>query len=181
MKKLIIIIIALCLGSCSQPEQNSDESDSDSISSTTKSMPEKIPDDFNFSVQFGVGKKNEINTFKGTVTKDLISDGTATTEIILTDLELNDIYEKMKEVNIIETKTFIPEPIDGMVCVQQPHGEDIWEIIIKGETIIYSFSEEYCEPTNDAEELMDLRNYVFDIIKSKDEYKELPPSKGGYD
>lgn len=181
MKRLLITLITLSLVACSQADINSDEPSSNEISSAPESMPKNMPDDFNFSVQFGVEKKNEINTFKGTVTKDLIEDGTATAEIIFTDEEMNEIYEEMKGVNILETKKFIPEPLDGTVCMQQPHGEDIWEITIKGETITHSYSEEYCEPTNDAQELMELRDYVFNIVKHRDEYKELPKSKGGYD
>lgn len=55
-----------------------------------------MPDDFNFSIHFGVQKRNEINTFDGTVTKDLIADGTATTELTLTKDEMKDIYKKCK-------------------------------------------------------------------------------------
>lgn len=48
------------------------------------------------------------------------------------------------------------------------------------ETITQLISVEYCEPTNEAEQLIELRDYVFNIINSKGEYKSLPKSKGGY-
>ena len=114
-------------------------------------------------------KKNEINTFKGTVTKDLITDGTATTELILTEEEMKDIFRKMQEINIAETKEFTPKPINGTVCMQEPYAEDAWKIRINGKTITHDISGQYCEPTNDAKQLIELRNYVFNIIKSKDE------------
>lgn len=94
---------------------------------------------------------------------------------------MKDIYEKMQEINIDETKKFTPEPINGSVCLQEPFGEDAWEIIINGETITQLLSGEYCEPTTDAKQLFELRDYVFNIIKSKGEYKSLPESKGGYE
>lgn len=144
-------------------------------------MPEDMPNDFGFSIQFGVRKNNEINTFKGTVTKDLLADGTATAEVNLTDEELAAIYEKMKEINILETKNFIPDLIDGTICVQEPYEEDEWKITINGETSTHSFSGTYCKLTNDAKQLLELRNDVFSMIKDKEEYVELPESKGEYE
>ncbi|WP_391204428.1 hypothetical protein [Psychrobacillus sp. L4] len=124
-----------------------------------------MPSDFDFSIHFGVQKKNEINTFEGTGTKDLIADGTATTELILREEEMKDIYEEMQEINIVEPKEFRPEPINGTVCMQEPHGEDKWKIIINGETLTHSIPGEYCKPTNDGKQLIELKNYVFNIIK----------------
>ena len=152
----------------------------DGTNSTTQNMPENMPSDFDFSIQFGVQKKNEINTFNGTVTKDLIADGTATTKLSLTEEEMKDIYEKMKEMNISETKKFTPKSLSGTICMKEPYEEDEWKIMINGETITHLISGKYCEPTNDAKQLIDLRMYIFNIIKSKDEYKLLPESKGGY-
>ncbi|QUG41219.1 hypothetical protein KD050_18360 [Psychrobacillus sp. INOP01] len=170
--------------SCQQSgkeEELDNEISKNVANSNTQNMPIDMPSDFDFSIQFGVQKKNEISTFEGTVTKDLIADGTATTEFILTEEEMKDIYEKMLEINIAEKKEFTPEPINGTTCMAEPHGEDEWKIIINGETIRHLFSEEYCEPTNDAKQLIELRNYVFNIIKTKSEYKSLPESKGGYE
>ena len=153
----------------------------DETSATPPNMPENMPSDFNFSIQFGIQKKNEINTFKGTVTKDLVVDGTTTTKLILTEEEMKDIYKKMKEMNITETKEFTPKTLFGKRCTLEPYGEDEWEIKMNGETISHYISGEYCEPTNDAKQLLELRNYVFNIVKSKDEYKSLPEPNGGYD
>lgn len=187
MKKLSLILalifLAIGLLGCQQSDKTEELINGISknvTSSTTLHIPKDMPSDFDFSIQFGVQKRNEINTFDGTVTKDLIADGTATTELILTEEEMKDIYKKMKEINIAETKEFIPKPINGTICMQQPHGEDEWEIIINGQTIAHIISGEYCEPTKDAKQLIELRNYVFNIIKSKGEYKSLPESEGGY-
>ena len=179
MKKLLLfILLILVLSACSQSEiKGLEPAHSDSFAS----MPEDMPDDFNFSIQFGVGKNNEINTSEGTVTKDLIEDGTATTEIALTEEEMETIYEEMKEINIVETKEFEPEPVNGTMCSTQPHEEDEWEIIIDGETITHSVSGAYCDPTNDTKQLIGLRDYIFSIVRGKEAYKELPNAKGGYE
>lgn len=181
---LSLIFLSIGLSGCQQSgkeEELNNEISKNRTNTTAQNMPKDMPSDFNFSIQFGVQKKNEINTFEGTATKDLIADGIATIELILTEEEMKDIYEKMKEINVTETKEFTPEPINGTVCMQKPYGEDEWKIIINSETITHFISGEYCEPTNDAKQLIQLRNYVFNIIKSKSEYKSLPESNGGYE
>ncbi|CAM3064137.1 membrane lipoprotein lipid attachment site-containing protein [Filibacter tadaridae] len=184
MKKLIsFILFVFVLSACNQLNKDSNEVDvsrSNETGSTVQAMPEDMPNDFGFSIQFGVGKNNEINTFKGTVTKDLITDGTATADVTLTDEEMDGVYEKMKEINIVETKKFTPKPINGTICTQEPYEEDEWKITINGENITQTVSGAYCEPTDDAKQLLELRNYVFSIIRSKEQYIELPESKGGY-
>jgi hypothetical protein len=140
-------------------------------------MPDEIPKDFNFTVQFGHRFKNEINTFKDSVTKDLISDGTATTSIFLTNEEISAIYKKMKDINIMAPKKLVPDKTN---CMQTPHGEDKWEIQLNGETKTLYWNGEYCETTNDAKQLIELRNYILNIVKSKEEYKKLPEANGAY-
>ncbi|MER2263009.1 MAG: hypothetical protein ABS934_13435 [Psychrobacillus sp.] len=182
---LILTLIFLSIGLLGCQQSGKEKESNNEISknvpnSPTKNMPKDMPNDFDFSIQFGVHKKNEINTFEGTVTKDLIVDGTATTEVMFTEEEMKDIYKKMQEINIVETKEFTPEPINGMFCKQEPYEKDKWEITINGETITHFISGEDCEPTDDAKQLIELRNYVFNIIKSKVEYKSLPEPSGGY-
>ncbi|MCM3709551.1 hypothetical protein [Sporosarcina luteola] len=141
-------------------------------------MPQDIPEDFGFAIQYGAGKKHEINTFTSTFTKDLITAGTVTTDMTFTEEEMEFIYAKMKEINIADTKQLIPEPIG---CTMEPYGEDEWVILINKETIRQTVSETYCEPTQEAQQLIDLRETIFDLIKKKDSYKELPEAVGGYE
>ncbi|WP_152658546.1 membrane lipoprotein lipid attachment site-containing protein [Oceanobacillus sp. CFH 90083] len=175
MKKLFLFILLIfSLSACSKMETNTMESNH--IESVAR-----MPDDFDFSVQFGVGKNNEINTVEGTVTKDLIADGTVTAEMTLTEEEMKAIYEKMKEINIVETKEFTPEPVNGTMCMQEPHEEDEWKIAVNGEIIVHSVSGAYCDPTDDTKQLMELRNYVFSVVRGKEEYKVLSNARGGYE
>lgn len=165
MKKLLsVIFLVLLLGACSLFNR----------------MPEKMPDDFDFSVQFGVNKNNEINTYDGTVTKDLIEDGKVTANITFSNEEKEFIYEMMKEINIIENKKLTPSFLKQN-CFQEPHEDDRWKITMNGETYTYDISGVYCEPSEDAKELIELRNEIFRIVKEKQAYQELPEAKGGYD
>ena len=169
------------MSACTPAPTESDKVNGAPSKEARQTMPEVMPEDFGFSVRFGVGKNNEINTFKGTVTKDLISDGTAKANISLTDEEMALIYEQMKQNRITEEKKLIPEPVNGSICMIEPYEEDEWEIMLDGETITQSISGRYCDPTNDAKQLLALRDFVFSKIKSKEEYINLPDANGGYE
>lgn len=140
----------------------------------TSSMPEQMTDDFGFSIQYGGDQKNEIDTFKGLVVKDLVENGTAEANITFSDKEMSEIYEKMKDINVLEKKKF------NSKCESEPYEETEWKIIIDSEIVTHSIRE-YCDPTSDAEQFLALRNYIFDKIKVKEEYIKLPESEGGYD
>src|SRR5690625_2910653 len=137
-------------------------------------MPEQMPEDFGFSIQYGVGKKNEIDTFRGVVIKDLIANGTAKANITFSDKEMSEIYEKMKDINVLEEKNFISS------CGSVPYEENEWKIILNGETVTHSIRE-YCDPTKVAEQFLELRNYASDKVKNIQEFTQLPKAKGGYD
>lgn len=170
---LLIVIVSAC---------NESNKDFDKVNdAAVQEMPEEMPSDFGFSIQFGIGKSNEIDTFNDTVTKDLIEGGTVTVAIALVDEEMTDVYEKMKEINIVGRKKLIPEPINGTSCEQEPYEEDEWKIMISGETITHSVSGTYCEPTSDAKQLLELRNFVWRKVIAKEKYRALPESKGGYE
>ncbi|MBB5181149.1 hypothetical protein HNQ44_002614 [Planomicrobium koreense] len=172
MKKAGLILLSFVLFACQPKEEEQSIKDG---------MPEEMPSDFNFSLQFGIQQKNEINTFEGKLTKDLIADGVATSDLILTEDEMEDIYVRMREIKIAEPKDFTPEPVNGEVCTQEPHEEDEWNIVINDETLPHSISGSFCEPTDDAEQLIKLRNEVVNEIKRKEEYKSFPESRGGYE
>lgn len=167
--RVYLLFLALLLIGC--------ESNEMSMESSNAVMPAEMPSDFDFKVQFGVMKKNEINTFDNTITKDLIADGTVKVNLPLTLEEKTKIYEKMKEVNITEKKELIPKTN----CMKKPFSEDEWMITINGETINHYISEEYCDTTDDAKQLIELRNYIFTLVKSKEEYKSLPEANGWYE
>lgn len=177
MKRVFIFFIAILflLFGC-RADVTSDEVDL-TKQRTQIEMPDNMPDDFHFSVKFGIYKNNEINTFDHTVTKDLIEDGTVTTDLTLSNEEMEEIYGKMKALNIMENKNLTADTN----CMQEPHEEDEWIISLNGESIRHYYTEKNCELTYDAKQLMELRNDIFRIVKSKDEYKDLPEASGGYD
>lgn len=86
-------------------------------------MPEKTPEDFGFSIQYGVDKNqpNEIDTFQGVVIKNLVENGTAKANITLSDKEMSEIYDKMKDINVLEEKNLIQSANQNLM--RKPNGK----------------------------------------------------------
>ena len=147
MKRLLlgIVISLLIISGCGH---NSDLSrGSDSETKSDKQMPNEMTEDFNFSLSFGYGEvnKNEINTYNNSVTKDLIMKGTAKADVSFSQDEMQSIYEKMREINIMGMNEFSQQ--GG--CSQTPSNTDIWKITINGETKTFSWTDQDCSVSND--------------------------------
>ncbi|OMF36939.1 hypothetical protein BK133_08480 [Paenibacillus sp. FSL H8-0548] len=185
MKRLysFIFVLLLITAGCSTEKNIKIEStriQKPSKAAEQNTMPKTMPNAFNFMVRYGYGtvNKNEINTFQGTATKDLIMNGTASAKIAFTKEEMISIYEKMREINIMAMKELEPA-VKG--CERVPYSEDTWEININGETKTFTWTDKYCELSEDAERVLELREYIQSIVEAKQEYINLPESEGGYD
>ncbi|PQP85837.1 hypothetical protein [Paenibacillus sp. AR247] len=126
---------------------------------------------------YGDVTKNEINTFQGTVTKDLITKGTATAHLKFTPNEMREIYGKMREINIIAPKKFAT----SRNCSKSPSNEDEWTVTVDGKTESFSWTDRNCELSDDAIALLELRNFIQSIVNTKEAYQALPAAEGGYD
>ncbi|MNC60208.1 hypothetical protein D3C75_1100690 [compost metagenome] len=122
--------------------------------------------------------KNEINTFNHTVTKDLVTQGTAQAELTFTVSEMAEIYARLREINILRELDL--EPVKRG-CGQTPYEEEHWQIQLNGEQRSFDWSEENCEVGRDAKQLKELRSYIWERVITKAEYLELPEAVGGYD
>ncbi len=124
-----------------------------------------------------MGAKNELNTFEGTYTKDLIIDGTKTTRLTLSPEELRQIQQKMVDIDFFNyPESFPPKPgyrmyprADYYIKVQ--NGSTVKEVSWNTESLIDS-----CIQDN----LGQLATYIMNIIVQKPEYKMLPPANGAY-
>lgn len=173
---LLVLLLAGCAGG--------DSGDANAVSpeatppETVVLMPEIMPEDFAFSVRFGITGKNEINTFDDTVTKDLVIHGTATANLVLTEREMADIYARLRQINVTGEMKL---ETGRKGCTQTPYDEEHWRIRLNGEERTLEWSEENCEVTEDAKKLKEIRSYIFELVQHKDEYRELPEAEGGYD
>ncbi|OBZ13157.1 MULTISPECIES: hypothetical protein [Bacillales] len=189
MKRLYaILFILLWVSGCSVEKDSENDGEAATIIkqqtaikvNEANKMPKDMPGNFDFMVRFGYGEvnKNEINTFQGTVTKDLIMNGTASAKVTFTLEEKRSIYAKMREINIMGAKELMPASVG---CEVVPYSEDSWEINVNGETKIFTWTDKHCEITNDAKQMLELRSFIQQIVEAKEEYKKLPESEGGYE
>ncbi|MDT8860767.1 hypothetical protein N0O92_11020 [Alkalihalobacillus sp. MEB130] len=143
--------------------------------STNEALPEKKPTDFAFSLKYGVTAANELNTYENTYKKDLVVDGTVTTDMILSNEEIEVIYEKFRSANVLG----LPDEKGGSTCME-PHNRYELSMTIDGEDYHVKWNTA-CESSalTKWEETMNFINR--EIIYPKDEYQSLPEPTGGYD
>jgi hypothetical protein len=137
---------------------------------------------FNLIFKYGIFAKNELNTFNGTYTKDMVSDPSITVELSLTEEELDSIYEKMIEIdffNYPDKFSIVPSPND-LVRMVTPYSSYYFKVQYDSRIKELRWEDEILNPDIQADKLMELINLIRDIIESKDEYKELPEPTSGY-
>jgi len=167
MKRIIFIVLLISLFP--------------SFGCTNIDMPTEIPKDFGFKLNYGVLARNELNTFDGTVTKDLVGAGFATTKLMLTNQELQNIYVKMKEIDILSyPEDYHPQYSPTQQRFVTPFKTYALTMRFEGKTkkIFWADKSESIMP--EAKQLRDLIEYIKKIIESKEEYKKLPPPEGAY-
>jgi hypothetical protein len=154
---------------------------------------------FNFIFQYGYGSKNknEMNTYKETYTKDMVSDPPIITDMLLTEEEMNEIYRKMEEIDFFNypDEFFImiaPGSSRGVVTpylkyyfkveyegvIKELRWDD--EIIWRDDQLKDSIDKIIFENKEEAEKLYELISLIREIIENKPEYEELPKPRGGY-
>jgi hypothetical protein len=148
---------------------------------------------FNIIFRYGVGARNELNTFNGTFTKDMVSAPSVTIALDLTPEEMETIVQKMVEIGFFEypddfsIKERVPE--NGSLVTERPNksyyfiveygsrrkelrwedGSTCWEV---GQEIVVD---------EKARKLEELALLIEGIIKAKEEYQKLPLEVGGYE
>lgn len=152
------------------------------VGCVTDTPPDVKPPDFNLIFKYGVMARNELNTFKGTYTKDMVSDPSITVNLSLSEEELDSIYRKMVEIDFFdypdEFSVSVPAGESfGMVTpyfsyyFKVEHDAKIkelwWEDEIKNENI-------------KADKLRELIKLIWNIIEAKEEYQRLPEPTSGY-
>lgn len=177
----MLLVSLLLFAGCAHKQEttNNNSPIENKVATTTAEMPSQMPSDFNFKVSFGYGdvNKNIVDTYSRTVTKDLIAKGTITTDFTFSTTEMQDIYSRMKEIDIMGTKQLTTA--EG--CFQTPSNEDSWQITVDGEESTLTWTDQACGTTADAKQLLELRQYIQHIVAGKEAYQALPESEGGYD
>lgn len=141
-----------------------------------------IIDDFNFRLNFSTYGKSQIDTYKGTLTKDLILDGSKTIEFKIPDNVKKDIYKLMMDINILSYPDTLK--VDGMAITPSCDYELTVTINGKTKTIIWKegfppFMTDNLSKEN--QNFLKLVKHIDDYICSTEEYKKMPKERGAYD
>jgi hypothetical protein len=141
-------------------------------STPPQNPPAGEPTNFNLIFKYGVGAKNELNTFDQTYTKDMVIDPSVTVKMVLSNNELNNIYQKINDLKLFNEST---EPEGNMMVT--PCSSYYLKVQINSEQKELSWDD--CRGRI-SDKFQQFSSYIIQIIKSKDEYKKLPAPKGGY-
>jgi len=164
LKKILVLILFTLLVGCATTQSKQKNNNSTEI----------YPTDFNFIFSYGVLKKNQLNTLNNSFTKDLIIDGLKTIELKMTEAEKKQIFMYMEEINLFEYSN----EIEGMRL--NPESGYEFDITYNGIEKKVRWIGEFNNTQRDNE-FKNLTKMIIEIIKAKDEYKELPETNGYYE
>lgn len=132
----------------------------------------------NIIFKYGVEAKNELNTFDGTYTKDLIMDNTTTTRMILSQEELRQIQQKIGEIDLFSFPDNFPLNPSMHVTPQTDYYLEVQDNSTVKEVSWNTNSLIESTIQNSLEQLV---SFLKGMIEQKPEYKVLPPPRGGYE
>ncbi len=140
-----------------------------------------VPNDFNFSLRFGVQGKNKLSTFDDTFTKDMVIEEPITIELKLTEKEMTSIYDEMKNIDIVSyPEVYKPETLSPNKTFVTPYQTYELVIVYDGKTKKILWEDENLNNSSKAKKLRALINSIVETVQNKEEYEELPQPKGGY-
>ena len=136
---------------------------------------------FNLIFRYGVGVGNELNTFNGTYTRDMVMDPTITVNLSLSEEELDIIYQKMLEIHFFDyPDEFSVSTAAGSFAIMTPYSSYYFRVEYNSSVKELRWKDEIINPDEKADRLKELIKLIRDIIESKEEYKSLPEPTGGY-
>jgi hypothetical protein len=143
----------------------------------TGSPSPKNDSNFNLLFRYGVGAKNELNTFEDTYTKDMVLDPPITIKLTLSDAELEQIHQKMVQIGFFNYPENFPLRTDFEVTprtdyyIKVENGSSVKEVSWNSNSMLENNIQ------NNLSQLVDL---IRSVVEQKPEYKALPPARGGY-
>lgn len=108
----------------------------------------------------------------------MVIDPSITTNLILSNEELNTIYLEMININILDyPENFNPKSN----TFRTPFLTYSIKIVIAGKEKVIDWKDENVSKSKDATALRALFKKIQEMIIQKEEYKKLPQANGGYD
>jgi len=165
--KILFVCVALTALNCG--------STSDLLLDNTK--------EFNFVLRFGNVLKNEINTFNGTITKDMVVDSSITINVTFSSTEIDSIRKELKRIDIFEYPVeYHPLDIDknGAQVFIMPHPKYFFMFQIGDRKKEIRWGDSNDSWTEEAKNLRNIFKMMIRMIANKEEVKKLPQSRGAY-
>lgn len=140
------------------------------------------PTNFDLMFKYGVGAKNNLNTVDDTFTKDMVIDPPITISLALTPHELDLIYQKMIEIDFFAYPDVYTIPIASgcQTGEMTPSSSYAFEVVAGERTKTLLWNDSITNQNIQANKLRELIKLIVTIVKSKNEYQELPEPRGGY-
>jgi len=128
------------------------------------------------NLQYGFA--DELNTFAQTYQKDLVADGTITVPFWLTSNEQETILRKAQEVGFFSFPDTIRRKGGTYYFVSPDPSPDLLRLRYENQDKMVIWY--YPLDTNDAnaKAILELSNFITQIIQAKSEYKALPAARG---
>jgi hypothetical protein len=139
--------------------------------------------DFNFCLNFNTYGRDQDDTYKGTFTKDLVLDGTKTIDFKLPDDIMKQIFDVMKEMDIMS----FPDTLSVEGVYVTPSCDYKLTVSMNGKTKTITWSGGFYPSMDDSgltqrnKDFLRLVRTVSDYIYNTDTYKNMPAANGGYD
>lgn len=140
------------------------------------------PDEQFLKIHFRYGFGNELNTFTQTYTKDLALDGYITISFWLTTAEQQQILGKMEALDFFNLPDTIRSAVSGdtALIIHPDPGRQF--LRVENTNANKEVSWYYPLPENDpaANAIIELSEFILNIIHSRPDYQKLPAPRGGW-
>jgi hypothetical protein len=144
---------------------------------SSSSGPEDVahdPQTVEIHLQYGF--LNELNTFEGTLTKDLAMDGSVSVEFWMPAADQDSILEKAEQLSFFDLPDTIP-CLTGVAIDPDP-SPDWLRIRSRGkdQTVVWTYP---LDAHNvQAAAVRELADYIFSLVRRNPVYILLPPARG---
>ena len=133
------------------------------------------PTSFNLIFKYGVGAKNELNTFNQTYTKDMVMAPPVTIKFKLPDSEMAGLRQKIEDLKLFDKNE---KPAEGDISMMKIPCSSYY-LKAQINSVQKELSWDDCQGKI-SDKLKQFMEYIIPIIEAKDEYKKLPEREGSY-
>lgn len=128
-------------------------------------------------IQLQYGFTDELNTFDGMFTKDLVMDGSITVEFWLSKEDQESIKVLADQVSFFNLPKIIPA-ISNAAITPDPSPDRLRiRIGNMDNTVVWFYPED--PENNNFKNIIKLSNYIMSIVRNNKIYKTLPEARGG--